>query len=165
MHRPKFESGDTIVEVLLSMAVLALIMVGAYVTVNRSILSERDAQEHTEALTIAQTQVEDLYRYGNHSIKSNGCFDKNLTPEPSTNCYVANDNISAGPTSKSSSNPVPAYYYAVTISNTSTSHLIVGRPGSATYLDVKTYTITVSWPSLFGGNNQVMLYYQPPSLS
>jgi prepilin-type N-terminal cleavage/methylation domain-containing protein len=54
------QRGDTIVEVLIAMAVMSLVLGGAYVTTNRSLLAARDAQEHSQALKLAQTQVEEI---------------------------------------------------------------------------------------------------------
>lgn len=52
--------GDTMVEVLISMAIVSMILGGAYVTSNKSLLTVRDAQEHVDALKLASSQVESL---------------------------------------------------------------------------------------------------------
>jgi Tfp pilus assembly protein PilV len=52
--------GDTIVEVLISILVIALVLSGAYATSNASTRNITDAQERIQALGIAQLQVEDL---------------------------------------------------------------------------------------------------------
>lgn len=52
------ERGDTIVEVLIAIAVISLILGGAYVTTNRSLQATRAAQERSTALKLAESQVE-----------------------------------------------------------------------------------------------------------
>ncbi len=54
------ERGDTIVEVLISLTVVSMVLGGAYVTTNKSLVATRSAQEHASALKLAETQVEQL---------------------------------------------------------------------------------------------------------
>ncbi len=56
LHR--FKRGDTIVEVLLAIAIVSAVLAGAYVTTNRSLRVGRDAQEASEALELAEGQIE-----------------------------------------------------------------------------------------------------------
>ena len=50
--------GDTIVEVMLAMSVIGIVVGAAFGIANRSIAAGQDAQERTEALKIAETQLE-----------------------------------------------------------------------------------------------------------
>jgi len=54
------EGGDTIVEVLISIAVISMILGGAYVTTNKSLKGSRAAQERSDALKLVESQVESL---------------------------------------------------------------------------------------------------------
>jgi prepilin-type N-terminal cleavage/methylation domain-containing protein len=54
------ERGDTLVEVLIAIAVVSLVLGGAYATTNRSLLASRDAQERGNALKLAQSQLEQV---------------------------------------------------------------------------------------------------------
>lgn len=54
------QRGDTIVEVLISMLVVSVILGGAFVTTNKSQTGVRDSQEHTEALKLMESQLEEL---------------------------------------------------------------------------------------------------------
>lgn len=54
------ERGDTIVEVLIAVAVVSLILGGAYVTTNRNLLAVRSAQERVNALKLAESQIEQI---------------------------------------------------------------------------------------------------------
>src|ERR1017187_1268844 len=52
------QKGDTIIEVLIAIAIISFILGGAYVTSNNSLLATHDAQEHGAALQLLQTEVE-----------------------------------------------------------------------------------------------------------
>lgn len=54
------QTGDTMVEVLIVIAVVSLILGGAYVTTNRSLQATRAAQERGNALKIAESQIEQI---------------------------------------------------------------------------------------------------------
>lgn len=51
-------SGDTIIEVLLSMSIIGLVLGAAFGIANRSVQIGQNAQERTEALKIAESQLE-----------------------------------------------------------------------------------------------------------
>jgi type II secretory pathway pseudopilin PulG len=53
-------TGDTIVEVLLSLGVLGMVIVGAYTIASRSLRSAQRAQERTHATKLAEGQVDKL---------------------------------------------------------------------------------------------------------
>jgi prepilin-type N-terminal cleavage/methylation domain-containing protein len=54
------QKGDTLVEVLISIAVVATVLGAAYATVNRSFKLGRQSQDRGEALRLLETQVERL---------------------------------------------------------------------------------------------------------
>jgi type II secretory pathway pseudopilin PulG len=56
----KNSRGDTIVEVLLALAVLSVVLVGAFATSKRTLDNSRQAQERSEALKTMESQVERL---------------------------------------------------------------------------------------------------------
>lgn len=63
MTRPKLRNnhfGDTIVEVMIVLAVLGLAIGISYATANRSLLNARQAQENTQATELVNAQVEQL---------------------------------------------------------------------------------------------------------
>ncbi len=59
----KQQRGDTIIEVLLAMSVIGVVLGSAFGIANRSVATGRDAQERSEALKIAETQLELLKVY------------------------------------------------------------------------------------------------------
>src|SRR6056297_1097853 len=60
MRLQKLQRGDTIIEVMLAMSVIALVLGSSYAIANRSTRIGREAQERTEALKEVETQVERL---------------------------------------------------------------------------------------------------------
>jgi type II secretory pathway pseudopilin PulG len=54
------QRGDTIVEVLISLTVISLVLGGAYVTTNKSLIATRSAQERSNALKLAESQIEQI---------------------------------------------------------------------------------------------------------
>lgn len=54
------ERGDTIIEVLIVIAIITLVLGGAYTTTNRSLQATRAAQERGNALKLAETQIEQI---------------------------------------------------------------------------------------------------------
>lgn len=64
------QSGDTIVEVMLVLAVLGLAMSVSYATVNRSLLQAREAQENSDASSLVQSQLERIRTIDIASLKA-----------------------------------------------------------------------------------------------
>jgi type II secretory pathway pseudopilin PulG len=54
------QRGDTIVEVLIAIAVVSSVLGMSYATMNRNLLTIRDNQERTEAVKLAQGQIESI---------------------------------------------------------------------------------------------------------
>lgn len=54
------QRGDTIVEVLIAVTVVSMVLGGAYVTTNKSLLATRAAQEQSNALKLSESQIEQL---------------------------------------------------------------------------------------------------------
>lgn len=131
----KSTKGDTIVEVLISLLVISAILVGAFVLSQRSSRNVRDAQEHSEALGLLQSQVELLRSAATTSPTFN--FAKNGF------CMDANANqVTSGCTQPPR--------YLMNIENQ-------GNSGAKTPY---TYKFTVTWPSINGGNAQESILYR-----
>lgn len=88
--------GDTIVEVLLAIAVVSAVLAGAYVSANLSLGGARQAQERGEALKYIEGQIETLKEVAaqpNSPVFSQSgafCFDNSLEPV-SAPCAVGPD--------------------------------------------------------------------------
>ncbi len=158
------QNGDTIIEVMISLAILMLVLGGAYYTASQSYRNDRDSQEHTEALTIAQSQLEELRVIG--SIAANEqCIGTNLTP--SNACDVN----SSDTTLIGNGSQCTPYCYTVKISKVTSTSITYSvpqppPPSAAPPVDLNTYDINVTWTAIGGtGKDSVSLYYRMDSIS
>ena len=138
MILPKINQiGDTMVEVLISMAIVSMILGGAYVTSNKSLISIRDAQEHVDALKLASAEVE---------------LVKAITPTSGILCYTLDgtiQTISANCTLTNTgainlTNIQPSYKVAITVDATGT------------------YKVQINWDTVSGliNGGNVEMYYR-----
>ncbi len=78
------QRGDTIVEVMIAMTIIGLVMASAFAVANRSYAVGISAQERTDALAVADTQLELVRTLSNQTpnIISNSTRSNPLTPPP-----------------------------------------------------------------------------------
>lgn len=89
------QSGDTIIEVLIAMTVIGMVLGASFAIANRATLTGRAAQERTEALKLAESQLELLKVYAkdpsfNGGLFSSFCIDQ-ATPGAGTAAVDSND--------------------------------------------------------------------------
>ncbi|HUB93493.1 MAG TPA: hypothetical protein VMB52_03235 [Verrucomicrobiae bacterium] len=140
------EHGDTIVEVLIAIAVVSLVLVVAYTTSTRNISRLEDTQEHSEALQLAQTQLEYLHSAditSRNTAANSGCFDNTGKPmaSGSGSCLV---DASDTPVGNSSAQP----QFLITLTGTSAGNGLI------------TYSAKVTWAGIADEQDNVTLYYQ-----
>ncbi len=128
------QAGDTIVEVLIAIMVMSIVLGGAYVSANRSLNNSRQAQERAEALKVGQSQLEKLKSLAASSPST--VFDTSIL-------YCIN---SAG-AKKPAADPSCVYppRYKVTV-----------KDGPIP----DDFTVTVTWDSLRGGKDQIVMNYR-----
>lgn len=165
--KPKFldSRGDTIVEVLVVLAVLGLAIAIAYSTANRSLLNARQAQENSVGTRIAQAQLENVVSMGcasgnpNCPDPTNPASPNYLLFQPGSHCidtttdpYTIRTNTSPNVFSPAGYNPacitgsVP-YYASITYRDT------LAQP--------HTFVIVVTWADVLGqGNDTVTMNYR-----
>jgi len=72
------QTGDTIVEVLIALAILGSAFGISYATANKGLIQARNAEEHSQALEYLDKQIELLHlAAGNDDAKTNGIFTMN----------------------------------------------------------------------------------------
>ncbi len=81
------EAGDTIIEVLISLSIISLVLVGAYASVRHNTTETQTTQERTSALQLAQGQVEFL-RAAKGLPSGKTCFDQSGAATSGTGCTV-----------------------------------------------------------------------------
>lgn len=146
-HLPNLrERGDTIVEVLISIAVISAVLGGAYVATNRSFLMSRDTQERSAGLKLVESQLEQLKSIIATSpnsvfgvgVPASFCMTSPTTPTDSGNsaCFLNSAGSAAAATEE------PKY------------HLMITRSGN-------TFTIQNQWTAIRGGSiDQIEMKYR-----
>jgi prepilin-type N-terminal cleavage/methylation domain-containing protein len=129
------QAGDTIVEVLIAIAVISLVLAGAYATVHKSTAIMQNTQERGQAQKYVEQQIELMREYYSANKAS----------------YLAASDWCIGPTgSVNAGNPCtmpdPAAYKIVINS-------VAATPG--------TFEISAKWDSLTGTPSNVTMYYRP----
>lgn len=134
--------GDTIIEVMIVLAVLGLAIGIAYATANRSLLGARQAQENTQATEIIQAQAEYL-----RSMAANPSSSADYIYRAGTFCIGSNGHVT---TSSCNLGEASRYTISVTWSSNPTDK----------------FTIKATWADITGhGNDTDTLVYrvhQPP---
>ncbi len=137
------QTGDTIVEVLIAIAIVSVVLVGAYVTTNKNIQSTQDAQERTQAVKLVESQIEYLRAAG--TIASGDCFNAGSAQiaagaQGTNPCIITASGAIAGASVQ------PAYDMKIT----------TGGNG--------VYIIEAKWDTVNGsGKSNVTMYYRPVS--
>lgn len=138
------QKGDTIVEVLIAIAVMTSVLGGAFVMTNRSLQNTRTAQERVNAVKLAESQVElikNVVATNPDAIFGAGvpaayCINSAGTVLTSTNAACKVDGAGNATTTQ------PAFNLSITRSS-------------------NTFTVTNSWVSIRGGgNNSVQMKYR-----
>ncbi|HET9721815.1 MAG TPA: hypothetical protein VFP32_02185 [Candidatus Saccharimonadales bacterium] len=151
--RDKLMRGDTIIEVMISMAILGVVLITSFATSRHSLNSGLEASFRDQAGSYAQQQVELI---------------KQLDTKGS---LTGNFKLSAFCIKPPTTSGAPTYQAVDSTTNTCT--LPVGDPSAGQYTLVDkysgdcdtascTYTVTVTWPSnSAGADNSVTLQYKP----
>lgn len=163
VRRPHWrQRGDTIVEVMIVLAVLGFAFAISFATANHSLILARNAEEHSEALQFLQSQVEQLRDYLSQSSQpgsftapawgtvpniysSQFCFvgasqivDSTATPPAGVNppCDVGNETV----------NNLPLY--SVYLKYSCDSSIGACLPAPTTPESNSYFTATINWPGL-----------------
>lgn len=128
------QRGDTIVEVIISIAIVGLVLTTAYAITNRNNRSLQDAQERGQALKLVETQIEMIRNNNGFDTGAYKCFSDGVPTNIQTDC---NQN-SVGSTAQNGETG-----FRLSISG--------GDP----------YVIQAEWDSLLNGVANVTAYYRP----
>jgi len=144
------ERGDTIIEVMLAIAVVGMVLAAAYNIANRALMTGRYAQEQTEALKVAESQVEKL-KYKASLFKQGDSIGGTIfdTAAGTTSFCIADD-------SNLSKVTVAASNYATDCALRSGLYTPKADYDAANNL----FTVTVSWESPLVTNAKVEVAYK-----
>lgn len=136
------QAGDTIVEVLIAIAVVGSVLAIAYSIMNRNLIVMRDNQERTESVKLAQAQIESL-----KSIWGTAAGRAQLNTQGANGFCLSGDgnnpivDLSGGaPTATMESDNFGDY--AAECINQGIFHIGIRRQGSSPNY---TYRVTVRW--------------------
>lgn len=155
MKRAVWQRGDTIVEVLISLGVLAMVIGGAYSIVNVALRNSRQAQERSEATKLAESHVEML-----KSIQ-NGIDGAGPITIPTDTAFCIGTESSPG-IHRSTTMP-PSDFMQDNFTDENYQPACKGRNGLYNIFAVKSglnYTVNVRWNRISGGKEQVVLVYR-----
>lgn len=155
-------SGDTIVEVMIVLAILGLAIGLAYATANQSLLNTRQAQENSQASEYVQSQIEAL-RYLAPNSNTNPTADIFAPPSaPPNSLYCIHDvtlptPLAIYPGDSCSFGTLP---YTVIIYN---CDQVTTSQCSSTDITANsdTFVVQATWPDVAGqGNDTVTMVYR-----
>lgn len=160
----KKQAGDTLVEVLISIAIVSVVITGAYALASRSLRQGITASEHGQALKLAESQLESLKFRQQHSAEAdflstfattdpNFCLDTSAS-DPSDSSWQPKPN-SNPLTLATTGSPPP---YSAVCASSSKYFMNINVRSSAS--NPPSYLITVRWNAIGGGTSQTQLYYR-----
>jgi type II secretory pathway pseudopilin PulG len=135
------QAGDTIVEVVIAVAIISTVLAGAFTVSNRSTVTVQDSEEHAQALQLLQGQVELL---------RSAAADRTSLPVALNTPFC----LAAG-----------AYYQPAALNGqclmNNLYRLSISSPQSSPNVGSTTvFNLTASWTALHSGTNTVYLSYK-----
>lgn len=162
--------GDTIVEVLIVLAVLGFAISISYASASRSLADAEQSEENSYAAELAQTQVEEIRSMVLGSTEAptgsiSGLASIPVSPGPPPSQQFCMNGGTASPSICQLQNNGNGVTYTVTDTLTQTQNT---NPANDMYIPyVNSFEVAVTWPDIQGqGTDEVTLYYNaypPPS--
>jgi type II secretory pathway pseudopilin PulG len=159
-------NGDTIVEVMVVLAVLGLAIGISYATASRSLQDTNQAEENSQATEYAQSQIEDL-RY---LAPTSNSADHSQNPTtnifyPSTAFCISSPTAVAPITIASSANCSYGNNYRILIYNCDYFIPTTINPCAGSAASSDTFVVQATWPNVLGqGSDSATLNYRVHSL-
>lgn len=139
------QRGDTLVEVLICVLIVSIVLMGAYVTTQRSSRGIRNSQEHAEALKLVQSQLEQVR--ANAEMATPQVFTSGQpfcmvlgVPEVGTNAPKCSQDATGAPTTDQ-----PQYRLSVTRVDSGAGSL---------------FTVQAQWDDINGSTARESLHYR-----
>lgn len=142
--------GDTIIEVLLAIAVMSMVLSVSYGLANRSSQSNRQAQERAEAQKIGEEQLELLRGYINEDTQWNNATDVCFMADNTATVEDETGQITDQTSDCQGRGPGGRYNIKITVKEPD-----AGNP-DAGYV----YTVDTNWDNTKGGTDQLALSYK-----
>jgi type II secretory pathway pseudopilin PulG len=155
-------NGDTIVEVMVVLAILGLAISISFATANRSLLDTAQAEENSQATEYAESQVEDLRYLAPTSSSTDTSQNPTANIFNPTSAFCITNPTAASPITTTTSNcKFGPQNYQVLVYNCDGYNRGGNNPCSATSPNSDTFIIQAIWPDSLGqGNDTVTLSYR-----
>lgn len=145
-------TGDTIIEVLVCIAVVSTILGGAFVTTRQSQVGVRNSQEHAEALKLVESQLEQLRGDTTDAVGATTPFC--MYNEAPVSAVIAPQDKDCTQDSGGLANKSDSRYY---LTITRCAAIACGNNIANSYV----FTVKASWPEVTGqGNGQETMVYR-----
>ncbi len=141
------QTGDTIVEVLVCIAIVSVILGGAFVTTRNSQLGVRNSQEHANALKLLEDQLEQM--------RSDSTTDGNVFTTSSPFCMYNEEPVATSSSNCAVQSPAgtqPAFNISINDCTT----IACGNSVTGSYL----FTAQITWDQVTGGNASETMAYR-----
>ncbi len=151
------ERGDTIVEVMVCVAILGAILGGAYTIATRSLRSAQIAHERSEALKLVEGQIERLkYVARNHD----EVFDEEYRSETRHFCLTGSDDVEQRINPGTPPNPPGSHHADCSngIFRLNTTYKIVDHEDPTKLFG--TFSVEATWERIGGGQERLIINYQ-----
>lgn len=150
------QAGDTIVEVIIVLAVLGTAISIAYSTASRSLQATRQAEENSQATQLVQSQIESLRSYSalpasnsNHIFVTPGAF-----------CFDTSGNVAASPTLLLTTTSTGAYHGSCVYNNLFNIAIFYTKNNMFGH-QTDTFTVRATWDDVQGSSKDtVTLVYR-----
>lgn len=155
------QTGDTIVEVMVVLAVLGLAISISYATANRSLLNARQAQENSDAAGYVQAQVENLRVLAPTSTSGN---PNNIFGQTHRFCtQLVSNSVTIVPFSAANCTFPAGGLYVIAVYNCDDGGIRAAYPNQCSGVATNSNTLVVqaSWGDVLGqGTDTVTLTYR-----
>lgn len=150
----RHQGGDTIIEVLIAIAVASAVLGITYGIMNKNLAIMRDNQERTEATKLAQAEIEQL------KARLEVNRTEILSREGNPFCINADTgNIEALVATPPADFNAETYAAYTNCRRNFFGYYIQRDAGDTTNAS---YTVTIRWPAFSGGRSQLIMMYRIP---
>lgn len=136
------QRGDTIVEVLIAIGIIAVVLGGAYIATNRALRQGRAAQERSEALEVAREQLERIRYIVTDSVGTDIYTGTPTFCIASDLSLVTVSNVADPSGYNAACRPDPTSRYAASVERTGSGSSLV-------------FTVRVLWENVTGSTSTV----------
>lgn len=166
LNRLRKNDGDTIIEVMVVLAVLGLAIGISYATASRSLLDTNQAEENSQATEYATSQVEDLRYLAPTSSSTNHSQDPTANIFYPSGAFCISSPTAADPiTTATSTNCMFGGQYQVLIYNCDYFVPASINPCAGAAPNSDTFVVEATWPNALGqGADSATLSYRVHAL-